>query len=99
MDLEKEGELLWLTCLHNLANAEDGGEIASKNAEDDWLSREGSRATYIMGQVIGKMRKGSMFEKKIRERSHDETKAGGEKKHGRVESHSEQRIIPVMIGI
>ena len=25
MDLKKEGELLWLTCLHNFANAEDGG--------------------------------------------------------------------------
>jgi len=25
MDLKKEVELLWLTCLHNLANAEDCG--------------------------------------------------------------------------
>jgi hypothetical protein len=48
VDLEKEGELLWLTCLHNLANAEDSGEIASKNTEDDWLGRKRSRATYIM---------------------------------------------------
>ena len=48
VDLEKEGELLWLTCLHNLANAEDGGKIASKNTEDDWLGRKGSGATYIM---------------------------------------------------
>jgi len=49
VDLEKEGELLWLTCLHNLANSEDGGEIASKDAEDDGLSRKWSCATYIMG--------------------------------------------------
>ena len=48
VDLEKEGELLWLTCLHDLANAEDSGKIASKNAENDWLGRKRSRATYIM---------------------------------------------------
>lgn len=49
VNLEKEGELLWLTCLHNLANAEDGGEIGSKNAEDDWLGRKGGRSAHIMG--------------------------------------------------
>lgn len=48
VNLEKEGELLWLTCLHNLANAEDSGEIASKNTKDNWLCRKGSRAAYIM---------------------------------------------------
>lgn len=48
VNLEKEGELLWLTCLHNLADAEDSGEIASKNTENDWLGRKGSRAAYIM---------------------------------------------------
>ena len=74
--LEEEGELLGLTCLHDLANAEDGGKIASKNAEDNWLCRKGRRATYIMSQVVGQVRNGGMFEKKVRKRSHDERKAG-----------------------
>ena len=37
VDLEKECELLRLTCLHDLANAEDGGQVASQHTENDWL--------------------------------------------------------------
>jgi hypothetical protein len=37
VDLEKESEFLGLTCLHKFANAKDGGEVAGKDAENDWL--------------------------------------------------------------
>jgi hypothetical protein len=33
--------------------------------------------------MVGNMRKGSILEKKIREASHDETKRGEERKHGK----------------
>jgi len=81
MDLEKESEFLRLTCLHDLANAEDGGEVASKNAQNDWLGREGRGTTNIMGVVVGDMGDGDIFENEIREGSHDE---GGQKeKHAK----------------
>jgi hypothetical protein len=104
VNLEEESELLWLTCLHNLADAEDSGEIARKNTKDDWLGRKWGRAAYIMSQVVGEIREGGMFEKKIRETSHDETKRRGrEEARTRVGSHSKRRPAPkssdCMIGI
>jgi hypothetical protein len=72
VDLEKESEFLRLTCLHDLANAEDGGEVASKNAQNDWLGREGRGTTNIMGVMVGDMGDGDIFEDEIREASHDE---------------------------
>jgi len=72
VDLEKESELLGLTRLHDLANGEDGGKIATKNAENDWLGREGSGSTNIMGIVVRYVGDGDIFENKIGERSHGE---------------------------
>lgn len=68
--LEKEGKLLWLTCLHDFADAKDSGEIASEDAENDWLGRKRSRTADIMGEMIGNMGDGNIFKKKISKRSH-----------------------------
>jgi hypothetical protein len=77
VNLEEKSEFLGLTCLHDLADAKDGGEVAGKDANDDWLRGERSGATNIVGEMIGKLRQGGVLEDEIGEGSH-----GGEKTLG-----------------
>jgi hypothetical protein len=70
VDLKEESEFLWLTCLHDLADAKDGGEIAGQNADDDWLGGEGSGTTDIMSKMVRKLGEGDVFEDEVGEGSH-----------------------------
>jgi len=72
VDLEEESEFLGLTCLHNFANAKDGGEVAGKDADDDWLSRKRGGATDIMSEMVRKLREGDVLENEVGEGSHCE---------------------------
>lgn len=77
VNLEEESEFLGLTCLHDLADAKDGGEVASKDAEDDWLGGERSSATDIMSEMVRKLGEGDVLEDGVGEGSH-----GGEENTG-----------------
>lgn len=72
MDLEEESEFLGLTCLHDLADAKDGGEVAGKDADDDWLGGERSGATDIMREMVRKLGEGEVLEDEVGEGSHGE---------------------------
>jgi len=87
VELEQESELLGLTRFHDFADCEDGGEVTTKNAENDWLGRKGSGSTNIMGIVVRYMRDGDIFKNEICEGSHGEV---GDEKHGGV-THTQQR--------
>ena len=76
MDLEKESEFLGLTCLHDLADAKNGGEVAGKDADDDWLGRERSGATDIMSEMVRELGEGDVLEDGVGEGSH-----GGEREN------------------
>lgn len=71
MDLEEEREFLGLTCLHDLADAKDGGEVAGQDADDDWLGGERSGATDIMSKMVRKLGEGDVLEDEVGEGSHD----------------------------
>ena len=71
MDLEEESEFLGLTCLHDLADAKDGGEVAGKDADDDWLGGERSGATDIMSEMVRKLGEGDVLEDGVGKGSHD----------------------------
>jgi hypothetical protein len=77
MYLEKEGKLLWLTCLHDFADAKDSGKIAGKNTENDRLGWKRSSTTDIMGVMVRNMVDGKVIEKKISKRCHGEGGYGG----------------------
>lgn len=76
MDLEEESEFLGLTCLHDLTDAKDGGEVAGKDADDDWLGGERSGATDIMSEMVRKLGEGDVLEDGIGEGTH-----GGEREN------------------
>lgn len=71
MDLKEESKFFGLTCLHDLADAKDGGEVAGKDADDNWLGRERSGATDIMSEMVRKLGEGYMFEDGVGEGDHD----------------------------
>lgn len=70
MDLEEESEFLGLTCLHDLADAKDGGEVAGQDADDEGLCGERSGSTNIMSEMVRKLGEGDVFEDSVGERSH-----------------------------
>jgi hypothetical protein len=76
VDLEEESEFLGLTCLHDLADAKDGGEVAGKDADDDWLGGERSGATDIMSEMVRKLGERDVLEDDVGEASH-----GGEREN------------------
>ena len=74
MDLEEESEFLGLTCLHDLADAKDGGEVAGQDANDDRLGGERSCTTDIMSEMVRKLGEGNVLEDSVGEGSHGEGK-------------------------
>jgi hypothetical protein len=78
VDLEEESEFLGLTCLHDLADAKDGGEVTGKDADDDWLGGERSGATDIMSEMVRKLGEGDVLEDGVGEGSH-----GGKRENSR----------------
>lgn len=79
MNLEEESEFLGLTCLHDLADAKDGGEIAGQDADDDWLGGERSCTTDIMTEMVRKLGEGDVFEDDVGEASHGQRRKHGER--------------------
>jgi hypothetical protein len=69
VDLEEESKFFGLTCLHDLADAKDGGEVAGQDTDDDWLGGERSGATDIMSEMVRKL-EGDVFEDGVGEGSH-----------------------------